>query len=64
MAVPHLFSKVVYFYSDKEMVATEALYDYFNSSVAPANRSISTVSLPYFSGGLLFELQRARCQEK
>lgn len=31
MVVSHLFSKVVYFYSDKKMVATEPPYDYFNS---------------------------------
>lgn len=31
MVASHLFSNVVYFYSDKEMVVTEPPYDYFNS---------------------------------
>lgn len=31
MVVSHLFSKIVYFHSDKEMVVTEPPYDYFSS---------------------------------
>lgn len=60
MAVSHLFSKVVYFYSSKEMVATEPPYDDFSPLVASANRSIFTASLPYFSGELVFELRQSQ----
>lgn len=53
LVVSHLFSKVVYFYNDKEMVATEQPYDYFNPLVSPAHHSIFMAPLPDFSDELL-----------
>lgn len=50
----HLFSKVVYFYTDEERMATEPPHDYFNPSAAPAHRSIFPAPGPSFSGELWF----------